>query len=355
MAAKLTHLEVYRQSLTILEHGNSFQEDLAESLKAQPWFKYGCTGSIAPDIFYFYRISSRKKNRLAMSWGNRIHHKKTYDIVLTFLDRAKKEADKHRKLKKLAFALGYISHCATDVVTHPYIFYITGDYYSEDPAKAQAAQEDHLRVEYTLDSYLIQERLGISPRKYNFLKYVDVREKTGGRNHLDFDIWQMWIHALATVYPDEFRNDYPGKLHRIEKDDLVNEAYLSFIKLNRIVDTRSRIVRGALRAVDFLTFRKLKTKNILMPLRTNIDPRLMNQYHRQWRFPADPQRVSTESFDELVNRAANYSAEAMTDAAMYVLGNKSRKDLKKYAGYNLDTGIQSDSVQMIAFDPLTGY
>jgi len=35
------------------------QEELAENLKTSAYFKYGCVGAVAPDIFYFYRISEK--------------------------------------------------------------------------------------------------------------------------------------------------------------------------------------------------------------------------------------------------------------------------------------------------------
>ncbi len=352
MAAKITHLEIYRQSLVLLEHGNDADQKIASLLERDDLFRYGCAGAVSPDIFYYYHLLSAKKQKIGMNWGNRIHHSRVFELILAFLDRIRRDTDEERRNKRLAFALGYISHCAADIVTHPYIFYITGNYYSPDRDEANRAQENHLRVENILDSYLVYERWGISPEKYNFLKYVDITEKYRRRKILDFDIWQMWVNALSVVYPDEFRTEYPGSLQTIREDDLINDAFSGFLKFNRIVDTRSKVVRGLLRTIDTVTFHRLKARNLILPPRHMIDDRYPNTHRKPWKFPADPDRISTESFNQLVHRAAEQSADWIRLARDFVAGKKSEKDFRPLIGYNLDTGTITDSTGMFAFEPI---
>ena len=352
MAAKITHIEIYRQSLVRLEHGNDADQMLASTLEQDDLFRYGCFGAVAPDIFYFYHLFSHRKHQIGMQWANRIHHHRVIEVVISFLDRIRRDTNEKRKHKRLAFALGYLSHCAADIVTHPYIFYITGNYYSADEKEAARAQENHLRVENILDSYLVFERWGISADSYNFLKYVLVSGRQGKRKILDFDIWQMWANALSVVYPDEFADHYPGSLNIIQKDDLINDAYRGFLRFNRIVDNRSVTIRGLLRTIDAVTFRKLKARNLILPPRHMIDSRYPNTDHKEWRYPAEPNRTSTESFNELAHKAAELSAQWMRLARDYVDGKKSLKDFDPLIGYNLDTGTITDSTGMFVFEPI---
>lgn len=332
-----------------MEHGDDRDREIARILRREEHFRYGCFGAVAPDIFYFYHLLDRKKNTRGVTWGNITHHRRVFELVLSFLDRIRADPpDSEIRKKRQAFALGYVSHCATDIVTHPYIFYITGDFYSTDEVRSRKAQENHLKVEYALDSYLIAERLGMSPNRYHFLQFVDIREK----RRMDFDIWQMWVHSLSTVHSEDFKEHYLGSLEHIRKGDVLNEAYLGFLKFNRLLDTRSWLVRGFLRAVDGITFHKMKSRHLILPPRHKIPEKMYNPHNREWRFPADPHQHSRESFMELVHRAADFSRKLIRLCDDYIEGKKKRKDFEEYIGFNLDTGVRSESLQMHAFEPL---
>ncbi len=354
MAAKITHIEVLRQTLTLLEHGERSQRTLARFLKRNAMHRYAALGSIAPDVFYYYHILSKKKNRLALQWGNRAHHEKVMELVLAWLDMIREDGPGAARDKRVAFVMGYVCHCAVDIVTHPYIFYITGNYYAPDAAERTSAQENHLRVEYALDSYLVHSRWGMGPNEYDFTQYVDCRRPgPGGKPRLDPEVWSLWVGGLARVFPEAFAAEYVGSTDEITPGDIVNESYLGFLKFNSFLDTRSMAVRFGMRTVDFLTMRKIKLRNLILPPKTHIDPRLPNEDHHPWKYPADPTMKSRESFMELVHRAARASAVVMSEAREYLDGKNKRKEFeKKYAGYNLDTGVRSASLEMKEFAPI---
>jgi len=353
MAAKITHVEVFRQSLYLLEHGTDRQQQIARFLRDPVVDSYSHLGAVGPDIFYFYHVLSRKKNALGMRWGNLSHHSRVTDLVLSFLDEVKSLPEGDRKKKLTAFTYGYLSHCAVDIVTHPYIFYITGNYYSKDAKEAAQAQANHLRVEYALDAYLLQHRWGMSPNRYNFIQFVDCTEIQKGKKILDYDIWSFWTRSLNKVFHEEFENEYYGSSETIFSGDILNEAYLGFLRFNRLLDTRFRSVRVFLRAVDYATFHRLQARSLILPPREKINPRFLNEEKAIWKYPADPKITSNERFMELVHRAARASAAVLTEAAEYLDGSRKRKDFEKnYSGYNLDTGIRSDSIEMVEFQPV---
>jgi hypothetical protein len=355
MAAKITHIEGLKQSLELLEHGTRRGQELAEKLLDRQVFRYACLGAIAPDVFYFYHIFSRRKNARALEWGNRAHHSSVFELVLAFLDQIRDLSPGPERDRQLAFAMGYLCHCGVDIVTHPYIFYITGDPYSEDPDDAWQAQSHHLRVEFALDSYLVHKRWGMTPREYNFVKNLRGTDELdeSGRRTLHSDIWRLWVRGLQRTFPAAFKDSYPGSAEKIQRGDLVNESYLGFVRFNSATDVRSRLIRWLLYFLDWLTLRRLRIRYLILPNPARINPRLHNEAGAQWKYPADPSRVSNESFIELVHRASRFSVQLMSDGMAYLDGDLGRKDFEKsYFGYNLDTGVRSDSLEMRAFEPI---
>lgn len=355
MAAKFTHIEALKQSMELLEHGNSEQQELADQLHDRALFRFACLGAIAPDIFYFYHIFSRRKNAEGMAWGNRAHHQRVFELLLSFMDQIREAPAGLERDRQLAFVMGYLCHCGVDIVTHPYIFYITGDLYSDDPDRAWEAQSHHLRVEFALDSYLVHKRWSMTPREYNFKRYLRGTDEIDESNRrvLDRDIWRLWVRGLERTFPDEFENEYPGRADAIESGDLLNESYLGFLRFNSLTDVRSRVIRFLLYLVDWLTFRRLRIRYLILPNPKRIDPRLANEAGAEWKYPVEPGRVSSETFMELVHRASRFSVQLMSDGMAYINGDLKRADFEKsYLGYNLDTGARSDSLSMQAFDPI---
>ncbi|MCB1174634.1 MAG: zinc dependent phospholipase C family protein [Leptospiraceae bacterium] len=353
MAARLTHLEVLKQSLHHMEHDDGRKREIAFALRDPALFSYAALGSVAPDMYYFYHLTNSLRNRKALFWGNLAHHSRVFEVVLAMLDELKNESQGSQHQRKLAFVLGYLSHCATDIITHPFIFYITGDYYSADPKKAARAQAKHIRVEYALDSWLVHHKWGMSVRKYNYLQYVSgaAERNIDSKKQLDSAIWGLWVRALRRVFPREFEQFYIGQVEYIGKGDILNESFLGFLKFNALTDIRSRTIRFALRSLDHLTFHRLKTSLLIPPPPHKVGRRISNREKESWKYPAQPDRVSDASFIELVNESARYAEEMIADALAYVNGRERRSALeKKYLGYNLDTGIRSDSLKMESFD-----
>jgi hypothetical protein len=68
----------------------------------------------------------------------------TAEVIFSMLDSSGKTRD-------LGFALGYITHCALDMVFHPVIYFLSGNYYDEDAGKRERAVAGHRTLETRLD------------------------------------------------------------------------------------------------------------------------------------------------------------------------------------------------------------
>ena len=353
MAGKITHIEVLAQVSKHLDHGSANQRKIAELLLNPLFKKYACVGAIFPDIFYFYHFYSPLRTKKAQFWGDTLHHENPILLAVNFLEEIRDMEEGITKNKLIAFTFGFICHCIVDIVTHPYIFYISGDYYSKDPKISSNAQINHLKVEFALDSYLLNFRWGMNPHKYDFNKYVDIRVPNNPQK-MDSLIWEFILKGLKKTYQDKFFSSYIGSEKKIIPGDLINDSYIGFLDFHNVLDSRSVFMRGFLKTFDFLTLYKFKSSVLVLPVRESINIRIMNEEKRPWFYPSLPSKMSNENFIELVNRSALDSISILTLSDSYINGEIKKEDiLKDYDGYNLDTGIRYRGVNsMKEFSPI---
>ncbi|MBF3377826.1 zinc dependent phospholipase C family protein [Leptospira borgpetersenii] len=355
MAGKITHLEVLSQICKHLDHGTADQRKIALLMRAESNRKFANIGAIAPDIFYFYHVFSPRKTKKATMWGDMSHHNSVTELVLSFLDLIlQTEVGIHRD-RYIAFTLGYICHCVVDIVTHPYIFYISGDFYNKDKKISSLAQYNHMRVENALDSWLLDYRWGMTPKEYDFVHHVDAIFKSEKKTwKMDPMLWHFWLRGLKATFLDEFKKYYIGSENKIIPGDLLNESFLGYLEFHKVLDSRSGWIRGTLKFLDRITFHKVRSSVLMLPLKEHIDKRIMNEEKKKWNYPADPSIVRNDSFVELINRSAQNGRDALTHAWNYLENKMSRSAfLKEYQGYNLDTGLRFQGVDsMKEFSPL---
>lgn len=103
----------------------------------------GCyyLGSFIPDTFFY--ASSQTLTDISET----LHGKggaPTNEAVLSVLDHA-------RGMRDIAFALGYVTHCALDITFHPVVNALAGNYYDEDPVRRSRSAYLHRRIETCLD------------------------------------------------------------------------------------------------------------------------------------------------------------------------------------------------------------
>ena len=98
-------------------------------------------GSFIPDTFFY------SSDKTVENISEVIHGKAgtpTNRMILGVLDEARTQQD-------IAFILGYIPHCALDIVFHPVVNSLSGDYYDEDPVEREKAVYLHRLIETRID------------------------------------------------------------------------------------------------------------------------------------------------------------------------------------------------------------
>lgn len=93
-------------------------------------------GALAPDVMYYHRCYLHEKltdayfhvpqaespeKRHPPQWSELFHHSHTGDLPILFLEQVALVPSPALRSQALAFALGYISHIATDIALNPWI------------------------------------------------------------------------------------------------------------------------------------------------------------------------------------------------------------------------------------------
>ncbi|HET8841298.1 MAG TPA: zinc dependent phospholipase C family protein [Ktedonobacteraceae bacterium] len=152
-------------------------------------------GALAPDIMYYSRLFFRDKlsdRHLAQAtlsptttgqkpqWSELFHCFHSGEILIAFLEQIALVPSPALRSQALAFALGYISHIATDIALNPWINALA----SQLPKRRSPGR--HYFVELRLDEYLAQT-------------YFD-----HPRYHLLHQPWGAYIEPVASelIQPD---------------------------------------------------------------------------------------------------------------------------------------------------------
>jgi len=127
-------------------------------------------GALAPDMTYYAPSNFREKmtdRRLQRSsiqlpatnnapWADLLHNKRSGDVLLAFLEFIADVPSPALRSQALAFAMGYLSHIATDIALNPYINALAAAYdRSEVPGMGVFNRLGaHFFVELYLDEYI---------------------------------------------------------------------------------------------------------------------------------------------------------------------------------------------------------
>ncbi|MCB0360216.1 MAG: zinc dependent phospholipase C family protein [Bdellovibrionales bacterium] len=110
-------------------------------------------GAIAHDAPYYYHFgASEEVTHVAEVLHGRFAND-TLAPVRKLLLALHDEPTRQGKDQLAAFILGFLSHYCTDVVFHPLIVYLTGDYYADDDEERRVARTRHRLFETYLDAW----------------------------------------------------------------------------------------------------------------------------------------------------------------------------------------------------------
>jgi hypothetical protein len=126
-------------------------------------------GAVAPDMTSFQKgifrqkTSGAKQQKVPSSqsatgdekrWAELLHYNRSGDVLLAFLEHTANIPSPALRSQGLAFAMGYLSHIATDIALNPYINALAGMYSDSDIPGIFAPLGMHFYIELCLDEYV---------------------------------------------------------------------------------------------------------------------------------------------------------------------------------------------------------
>lgn len=139
-------------------------------------------GSQGPDPLFFYQVLSRGKNAPLMAWGERLHREHTSDFLLNLVERAR-----NGDALSQCYALGFLTHYATDTTLHPYVYA-----HSFGP-KGTYDNRLHGMLEGAMDTWLHRQQGGRGvPRQMNGIARLTHAKRT--------QIAQLLVGAMEAVF-----------------------------------------------------------------------------------------------------------------------------------------------------------
>jgi hypothetical protein len=269
-----------------------------------PYVRDYLLGSIIPDTFFYSKYPE------VIDISEHIHGKNgipTNEIIFSCLDDADSPRD-------IAFLLGFVTHCALDIIMHPVIYYLTGNYYDKDPVRMSLSRYSHALFETGLDI-----KIGNRLRIHKLLKQALMKDLAFGR-------------IVSTRF-----NAYYSLLDKALKKQLI---------LNMMFDSGAahKIFKPAIKAGIF------------------GDPYILGLFYREavhtWQKIFDGYTIrdiiTGEKRDVTLKglfNAASKKAQTMMNAAFaFYKGSISRKDLQKaIPGENLSTGKPGECILDIVY------
>jgi len=219
-------------------------------------------GALAPDISYFQRgdfkkkiLDYRRQNRFnpppsignGVPWADLLHFNRSGDVLLAFLEHTAHIPSPALRSQALAFAMGYLSHIATDIALNPCINALAGAYHSNDLPGMFVPLDMHFYVELCLDEYIAYTYF--DRPLYNWIhqpwdQYIEpVALACADPSSLSAQVLDLLTDAAEVIYglteeqSKNFRQDYQVGLQRL-RSYLAGSGVFRFLTFNVLARRR---------------------------------------------------------------------------------------------------------------------
>ncbi|HLZ55597.1 MAG TPA: zinc dependent phospholipase C family protein [Ktedonosporobacter sp.] len=195
-------------------------------------------GALAPDIpsyqrgYFAGKISgrdqhheTRQDNDQPIQWARLLHTNRSGDFLLSFLEQIANIPSPASRSQALAFAMGYLSHIATDIALHPCINTLASIYTSQAASGIFAPLTPHSYVELCLDEYIAAtyfERALYSWGNRPWVYYIEpAASHLTTPTTLTAQTLDLFISAAEATYglseqqSETLRREYRAGIHRL--------------------------------------------------------------------------------------------------------------------------------------------
>ncbi len=284
-------------------------------------------GSNGPDFLFYFNVwpwLDQDKATCVGDIGELMHREKINAFVDTMVAIAQKQTSKENQDIMIAYIAGYLCHWALDSVTHPLVFYRSGDLMGK-------AKYDHYRYESAIDSKIVQHVYQDKLSKYPTRKFMNMSK------YQEKVVAFLVSHAVEKVYDIT-----------LTKDDCLTCMKHAKQVLWFLFDPHT-IWFDAIQLIERLYFKKkwmFSSHMVIGRVDLNLDE--LNSNQEVWYNPTDPSTPYRDSFMALYERAIGRAKltmiafEKMLQGEIDSLGNV-------VLDRSFDTG-RSDGAPMLVFD-----
>lgn len=237
-------------------------------------------GSNGPDFLFFYHAKPWEafKDHQLNKIGSRLHSEGINTFYESSIASMRKEKDSFTKESELAYIMGHLCHWSLDMMTHPYIFYRTGNCLGESAGL-------HHRFESMLDSMMLQmyhEKDIKEYRSYEICEFDEDMLKA---------IARIYVPAIKACFQEDI------KVYQVRK------ALSSWKDIQKLLydpmDKKLPILKG----IEKILRKPWLISGNIVP--ASIDERfdILNEERRVWAHPCDHEIKQDATFLELFEAA----------------------------------------------------
>lgn len=175
-------------------------------------------GALAPDItsyqkgHFHNKMSGLDKQERATlqphiattSWHTLFHTNRSSDLLITFLEQIARVSSPALRSQALAFAMGYLTHIATDIALNPWINVLAGMYQGMHIAGQLAPMGLHFYSELCLDEYYARtffERELYSVGSQPWQGYIEPAARSIINAHgISTQVIELFVQAAKITY-----------------------------------------------------------------------------------------------------------------------------------------------------------
>ncbi len=286
-------------------------------------------GSNGPDFLFYHNVwpwLNQDEAKRVGDIGELMHHEKINDMVDTMVNIAKKQTVKENQDIMIAYIAGYLCHWALDSMTHPLVFYRSGD-------STGKTKYDHYRYESALDSKIVQHVYQEKLSKYPTIKFMKM--KTYQEKVIAF----LVSHAVEKVYETPLS----------QEDCLISMKHAK--QVLRVLFDPYTIWYDAMQVVESIIFKeKWKFSSHMVIGRMDLNYDELNTNQEVWYNPTAPSTPQRDSFMALVEQSIGRAKLSMIAFEKMLLG-----EIDSLGNVILDRSFntgRSDGAPMLIFDSI---
>lgn len=265
-------------------------------------FSYGLQG---PDIFFFFTLVHFANRK---SLGSMIHTEKVNLFLENMLRYVTHIKNPDAKANAVAYYAGFIGHYVLDTNVHPFVYGRTR--YDEND---KLYHSRHIFLETDIDTLVLEKYTGLKPTGFRQDKAVFIPWE---ENKV---VRKVLLYTIHKTYPD----------YVLFPLWMPTAMYMMSICTHGLIDNTFGHKKYIFRTLEKI----FAGKPLLSPLIAsdkfiiNSDP--LNLKHEEWKNPWDESIRSTESFEDLYDKAEKQYLSYL-DMLNDLLKKKTRENVTKF-------------------------